>query len=252
MTRIAAAAITLLVAACDTGDGRAVVGQLASDRLAITAEFGEPITAFHAAEGERVEAGAPLVEQDTARIEARLREARGRVAEAEARLAELLRGPREERIDGARADVADAASAVALRELEYARAAELFEDDAASKDALDRARAALESARARLEGGEARLEELLEGTTVEELRQAEQRLEQAQAARAALEIDRERHRLHAPVAGLVDTWLREPGERPQPGATLLVLLAGTQPYARVYLPEQLRVRIEEIPGEDRA
>jgi len=246
MKRIPLAAIALLAAACETDDGRAVVGQLASDRLEITAEFGEPITAFRAAEGERVEAGALLVEQDTARIDARLREARARVAEAEARLSELVRGPREERIDAARAEVADAASEVALRELEYARAAELYEDDAASQDTLDRARAGLESARARLAGGKARLEELLEGTTVEELRQAEQRLEQAEAARAALGIDRERHSLEAPVAGLVDTWILEPGERPQPGAALLVLLAGEQPHARVYVPEKLRVRIR--PG----
>ena len=36
------------------------------------------------------------------------------------------------------------------------------------------------------------------------------------------------------------------GERPSPGAVVAVLLGGTAPYARVYIPEPLRVHI--APG----
>ena len=35
----------------------------------------------------------------------------------------------------------------------------------------------------------------------------------------------------------------EIGERPTPGQALLVMLSGEQPYARIYVPEQLRINV---------
>src|SRR5690606_31034428 len=61
-----------------------------------------------------------------------------------------------------------------------------------------------------------------------------------------LEVDRARHRPVAPADALVDSILFEPGERPQAGQPLLVLLTGEQPYARVYVPEPVRVSV--APG----
>jgi hypothetical protein len=70
-----------LAAACESGDEvPGVVGQLESDAVEISAEFAEPITAILVEEGEAVAPGQPLIEQDTARI-------RARIAETEALLA---------------------------------------------------------------------------------------------------------------------------------------------------------------------
>jgi HlyD family secretion protein len=45
---------------------------------------------------------------------------------------------------------------------------------------------------------------------------------------------------------MLDSWLIEAGERPLPGQPLAVLLTGTQPYARVYVPEEMRIAV--TPG----
>ena len=49
------------------------------------------------------------------------------------------------------------------------------------------------------------------------------------------------------VDGIADSRLFEPGERPNPGQAVMVLLAGEQVFARVYVPEQLRVHV--TPGQ---
>ena len=51
----------------------------------------------------------------------------------------------------------------------------------------------------------------------------------------------ERYSIRAPRAGLVEALPYELGERPPVGAPLVVMLADGAPYARVHVPEPLRV-----------
>ena len=62
----------------------------------------------------------------------------------------------------------------------------------------------------------------------------------------SLIVDRDRHTSVAPVDGVIDSLLFEPGERPGIGQPIAILLAGPQSYARVYIPEEIRVRV--VPG----
>jgi HlyD family secretion protein len=113
---------------------------------------------------------------------------------------------------------------------------------------LDQAKAALDAAQSNDKLRRAQLQELLTGTTVEELAQAESAVKQAAARRDLLAVDVARHSMIAPVDGIVDSRLFELGERPSPGQAVMVMLSGTQVYARVYVPEQLRVHVK--PGSD--
>ncbi len=236
-----------LAAGCDAeDDARRVVGELASDRVELSAEFAEPIVEILVREGETVAAGQLLLRLDDARASVRVDEARARVAETEARLAELVRGPRSELLSAARAEVTGAETELEFRDAELRRIRDVHARGLTSADTLDRARAARDAAASTLDQRRARLEELLAGTTVEELRQAEAAVAAAAAALEAVEIDLARHALTAPVAGVIDSRLLEAGERPQPGQPVLVLLTGEQPYARVYVPEALRVTV--APG----
>ena len=223
-----------------------VVGELASDRIELAAESVEPLVEILVAEGETVEAGQVLIRQDAARAQARLAEAEAFVDQARARLDELVRGPRSEQIAAARANAAGAADELAFREAEFERVREIHARELASPELLDRAKAALDTARAQLALRRAQLEEVLAGTTVEELAQAEAALAQAEARRDLAQVDLDRHTLVAPVDGVVDSRLFEIGEKPMPGQALLILLAGEQPYARVYIPETIRVHLQ--PG----
>jgi len=240
-------AFGLLVSACgnDTDSNR-IVGELASDRIELIAEVNEPILEILVAEGDDVAAGQLILRQDDSRARARLAEAEAVVTQAQARLDELVRGPRQEQISQARANLDGATRDVAFRETEHRRTVDIHAKGLASPELLDRARAQLDVANANLDLRRAQLEELLAGTTVEELAQSEQALRQAEARRAVATIDVERHALVAPVNGIFDSRLFEPGERPGAGQPVAVVLGGEQPYARVYVPERLRVHV--APG----
>ena len=244
---VAAVVILLVTAGCaEEETATRVVGELASDRVEVGAEFSEPIVEIPVTDGQVVKAGDLLVRQDASRAEAAAREALAAMRQAQARLDELVRGPRAEQIAAARAGVAGAEKDLSFRQTEHERIRMLREQALASPDLLDRARAALDSAAARLDVERARLEERLAGTTVEELAQAEQAVELAAARLDAASLSVDRHTLTAPVDGIVDRRLYEVGERPQPGRPVMVILPGAQPHARVYVPEATRVRV--TPG----
>ena len=246
---IVAGLAVISLAACDNPDNlNVVVGELASDRIELIAEVNEPILEILVAEGERVTAGQLILRQDDTRASARLREVEAAVGQAQARLDELVRGPRQEQIAQARANLAGANRDLEFRRTEFQRAKDLLEKDLASPQTRDRAKAELDAAEANLALRRAELQELLAGTTVEELAQAEQSLLQAQARRDSASVDVERHRLVAPVDGIFDSRLFEPGERPPAGQPVAVMLGGSQPYARIYVPERLRARVR--PGTD--
>ena len=237
----------LAIGGCDSfRDDNRVVGQLESDRIELSAEFAEPITEWLVVEGQPVLRGDRLIVQDTSRIMTRIAEAEATLGRNRARLDELIRGPRRERIVASQANVRGAEHQVEFREAQYARAQQLLEKELASPDIRDQAKATLDGANANLEIQRAQLEELLSGTTVEELRQAEESLRQSEATLAALNIDLSRHHTVSPTDGVVDSILFEPGERPPPGKPLIIMLSGAQPYARVYVPESVRVSI--APG----
>jgi len=237
----------LTLVACDSPDaGHRIVGQLESDRIEITAEVSEPIVERAVIEGRPVVAGQLLITQNTARIESQITEARAIELQARARLDELIRGPRKELIVAAQASVRGAKDELAFRETDLDRAQQVHELNLASSDLRDRARAARDNAKANLENLQAKLDELLTGTTPEELRQAEEALSQADARIASLQIDLERHSSIAPVDGIVDSLLFEVGERPAIGQPMAILLSGQQPYARIFVPEAIRVHV--MPG----
>ncbi len=235
----------LLISACGTSsDNGRIVGQLASDRIELTAEAGEPVTEILVAEGEVVTAGQALMRQDDTRARARLAESDAALGQAQARLDELVRGPRREKISAARANAKGARDELEFRRSDYARVQNIHAQNLASQDLLDRAKAALDAAGANEQLRRAQLQELLSGTTIEELAQVENAVKQAAARSELLAVDLARHQITAPVDGIVDSRLFELGERPAPGQVMLIMLSGKQPHARVYVPEHLRVHVK--------
>ena len=247
LQRIMLIVLAAVVVGCaDTENGNRVVGELASDRIELVAETNEPIIEILLAEGEQVTAGTPIFRQDPGRARARLAEAEAAASQAKARLDELVRGPRSEQVEQARANLAGAQQDVEFREIEYARARDLFERELGSSEFRDRSKAQLDAANANLDLRRAQLQELLAGTTVEELAQAEAALLQSTARRDSASIDVQRLEISSPVDGLFDSRLFEPGERPSPGQPVGIVLSGEQPYARIYIPERLRAHVR--PG----
>ena len=121
-----AATAAFVLAACGDNAGQPrIVGELESERIEITADVAEPIVEILVAEGTAVGKGELLVRQDAARARARLVEAEAALAEAQARLDELVRGPRQEQIAAARANVDGAKRDLEFRKAECVRIEEV-------------------------------------------------------------------------------------------------------------------------------
>jgi HlyD family secretion protein len=235
----------LVLSGCGRNDDDApLVGTLERDRIEIIAEESEPIVALDVREGDRVTAGQVLLRQDTDVASARFAQADAQVAEAKHRLTELQTGARKEDIAEARQRLA-AARATADRDLrEFARDEALVKDGVVSQSEVDRSRAAQNASAAAVKEAEAALALLLNGTRVEQLDQAKAALEAAQSARRQLEITDARLVVKATRAGVVDALPYKAGERPPKGAAVVVLLADSPAFARVYVPEPVRARVK--------
>jgi HlyD family secretion protein len=235
--------LAVLAASCtENGDLRAV-GTIERDRIELVAEAREPIAEILVREGDRVQAGDVVLRLEERRGEAEVRRAEGARDRAMARLAELERGPRRERIEGARARLAGAEGLLDRERRELERVRDLQKKGINAEAELDAARARYDEALSLRDQAAAELEALRTGTTPEELAQARAAVAEAQGALDAARIVRERLEVRAPQDGLIDALPFELGERPPPGAVVAVLLGNGAPFARVYVPEAIRARV---------
>jgi HlyD family secretion protein len=239
---LAAACVGL--SGCDDPGPAPILGTLEWDRVAVTAELAEPVLRWDVAEGDRVEAGAALLELDARRQEARIAEAKSDLAMSEARLAELAHGATIETIDAARANLARTRAAQEDAETEYTRVAELRKRELVAQSAVDQALAARNQRRAESSQADAQLRELTRGTRPEQIDQATAGVAAARAALDSLKLTRERLTVRAPRAGRVDALPFRAGDQPPVGAELVSMLVGDTPYARVFVPAPRRTEVD--------
>lgn len=241
------AVVSALLSACASQAPPPLLGTLEWDRIAVQAEAAEPVVAIAVKEGDQVDAGALLLQLDPRRAEAQLAQARAELARAQAAQAELQHGARSETLSAARAELAraDAGRNDAQRERE--RAAELRRQGLVAQAELDRRDTALKSARADAAAAQARVLELSNGTRPEQLDQADASVAAAQARVQELQLARDRLDVRAPQAGRVDALPFKLGDQPARGASLVSLLAGPAPYARLFVPAPRRSELK--PGQ---
>lgn len=234
----------LLLAACDQTDGNIALGTLERDRIAHTATAAEVVVALPIEKGSHVRKGDLLVQLDDRLQAAQVEKARALVAESQANLEKLRHGAREEEVAAARAKVDGARASYVESEANYQRIRNLNERKLASQAERDRARAGRDAAQANLQNAREELLKLTKGTREEDLRAAEASLN---AATATLAIEQKRLEDLSIVAtrdGILDNLPWNLGERVAIGSPLAIVLAGSAPHARIYVPEPYRVKIK--------
>jgi HlyD family secretion protein len=247
MKGLSTAALLALLAGCSSGaDSEPLVGTLERDRIEIVAEASEPIVSIEVREGQHVVAGDILMRQETDVANARGAQAEAEVAQARQRLAELEKGARTETIDEARARLAAAKAASDRDEKELKRVQELVERRLVAQSQLDHAQAARNASAASVREAQAGLTALLRGNRVEDVEEGRAALTAAESARRGIEIADARLVVRATRPGVIDALPYEVGERPPAGSPIVIMLADTPAFARVYVPEPRRARV--IPG----
>ena len=248
LVRTVLAAITIFLAGCEDPGSIRSLGTLERDRVQLIADSDEPITRVLVTEGELVEIGTILVQQDTTRAEIALNKARADEAAALSALSKAEAGPRAQQISQARARLAATTSAAKTARIELDRDLAVMERNLISQNQLDQSQGRYDEAVARQEEARAALDELLEGTRSEEIDQARALHAAALANAEDLAVRLERASIRAPVTGTVESLPFNVGERPQVGATVAVVLASGRTYARIHVPEPLRARL--TPGAE--
>lgn len=238
--------VALVLAACGGHESPLLPGSVEWDRIAVLAETAEPVTSVAVVEGDRVQAGQILLTLDSRRTDAQLAMARAERDAAAAQLSQLRHGARSETIRAARAELERAQTGADDATLERRRQEDLRTQNLGAQAALDRALAAERGALAQTKAAQARLDELLRGSRREEVAAAEAVLAAQEARVRQLTVTRERLTVVAPRSGRVDALPFRAGDQPPAGATLVSLLSGDAPYARVYVPAPLRAQL--APG----
>jgi HlyD family secretion protein len=236
------AAMLVLPAACAEHDPIAL-GTLEWDRISVPAPAAETIVALQVREGQRVRAGAALLQLEPTRTAAQLQALQAQAQQAGEALQELRNGPRSEDIAQAQATLGAARAQAADASAYYARLQPLGRQRLVAAADVDRARAAAGNAQGAVRVAEQALLALQHGTRVEQVAQGEAALQAAQAQAAAQAVTLRKLDLLAPRDGLVDALPYKLGDQPPVGAPLVVMLVGERPYARVYLPQALRLQV---------
>ena len=236
-----------LLSACRSEAPQAL-GTLEYDRIALPSPAAERIVSIDVREGQQVDAGATLLTLERTRTQA---QTEASIAEAQRQreaLLELEAGPRSEQIAQARAVLAAAQAAARDAEAYYARLRPLGARQLVAASDVDRARAAASSAQAQVRQAQAALDELRNGSRREDIAQGQAAVRAAEAQAAAQAVTLEKLQLVAPRAGRVDALPYRLGDQAPVGSPLAILLVGDAPYARIYVPETLRVGVQVGDG----
>ncbi|HQG91884.1 MAG TPA: efflux RND transporter periplasmic adaptor subunit [Acidobacteriota bacterium] len=174
-------------------------------------------------DGDRVAAGASLVQLRRDDARQRLEQSRQAAQTAAAELALVRRGTTPEELARADAELDRATAARLQAERDFARRRALFDDQVVAQADLDLAASTRDQAAAAEAAARETLADLRARPRPEDLQVAEARLREAETAVLVAKQDLERRTIRAPLPGLVIRRSAEPGQSVTPGNALLEL-----------------------------
>ena len=243
--RVVLILISLVITACSDSNEGVALGTLERERVIHPATTNEILIDLPVLAGQLVEKGQVIAKFDAELQQAIVAKAQAQLAQATAFLEKTLNGARPEEVAGASAKVAAANAAYTQSEANFHRAKTLVKDKLASQETLDSATAARDETFANLESAKQNLNELTNGSRVEDINSAKA---QVQAAEAELKVQQKYLSdltIKAMRAGRVDNLPWHVGERVTKGSPVVIIQANSAPYARVYIPEPYRAKLNQ-------
>lgn len=243
--RVVLILISLVVAACSDSNEGVALGTLERERVIHPATTNEILIDLPVSAGQLVEKGQVIAKFDAELQQAIVAKAQAQLAQATAFLEKTLNGARPEEVAAASAKVAAANAAYTQSEANFRRAKTLVKDKLASQETLDSATATRDETFANLESAKQNLNELTNGSRVEDINSAKA---QVQAAEAELKVQQKYLSdltIKAMRAGRVDNLPWHVGERVTKGSPVVIIQANSAPYARVYIPEPYRSKLNQ-------
>ena len=216
-----------------------IQGEADSTRIDIAARVDGRLSKLLVKRGDNVTAGQELLDIDNPELLAKLAEAKAGKQLAEAELARIHAGTRAESIASRKAEVDRTAANVTLAQSSYDRASSLAATQAGSQQRLDEATDALRVAQRSYDQAKLAYQEAVAGFTAEEVKMAEAKVVQADAAVNTLQSLVDQTVVNAPIATQIYEIDIEQGEVVTPGVPLLSLVDLNDIWLRFDLREDL-------------
>lgn len=233
-------------------------GTVEAPEVNVAARVPGQITGLAVEEGRRVAAGEVLARLDTSSYEIQLRQAEAGVALARAQLDLLVRGARDEDIRQAEEQLKQVETSLKVAEDDFRRMRTLERAGGVSSKQREDAEARYNVLLAQKNAASEALAKLRRLARPEEVRAAEARLKQAEAAADLLRKTIADCTIVSPVAGLVTRKPVEAGEYVMAGATVaavaaldpvhVMLYISEKEVGRVSLGDAAEVSVDSLPG----
>lgn len=233
--------ILLLFLTCNTADDEGVIsatGTIEAREVHVPAKMSGDILELPFDEGARVRVGDTLAVIDHAVLDIQLRQAEAGVDLAQAELALLKKGARREDIQQAEEQLNQARAALKSAGDDLRRMRVLAEKGSVTPKQRDDAEARYTVAEAQTRAAEEVLKKMMRLARPEEIRAAEARLRQTEAAADLLRKRIADCTVIAPVDGVVTHRPFEVGEMVAPGAALLIISELDEVTVRIYISEK--------------
>jgi len=237
---IVSLAVVTAAAGCSAKPGPTTVtlnGRIEAPLVDLAPKVSGRVTAVHVREGDRVKAGALLIELDLGDSAIAVERDRHGVESARARLQDLADGSRREEVRSAEAELADRKAAVALADREVQRQEFLIARNVGIERDYDRAKTERDRAAAAVRIAEEKLALTLDGFRRWQTAQARSDVERAQSQLRQSESIARESEIRAPSDAIVTHRLVEPGQLLAAGRSGMTLALMNRLYVRTFVPE---------------
>ncbi len=212
-------------------------GNIDIRQVALSFHDAEHITKILVEEGDKVEKGQLLAEQDLERFQYQLEKAKAQTEAQQQIVLRLERGSRPEEIRQLRDEVKALEAELRFAEKEYQRVKKLVKRRLASVESVDRAYARLIANQQKLAALKEQYHLAVIGPRKEDIAQAKALLKAFQSdLKLAEKTLRDAH-LYAPDSGIIQDRILEPGDMADLHTPVLTLALTDPLWARVYIPE---------------
>lgn len=188
-------------------------------------------------EGQKVKKGDRLAVIDSGELQNQVAQQRAYLSETITRLQELKAGSRPQEIEQANATVKYTEAELLKAKKDYERAEILYRNGAISAQQFDAVKKAYDTAQSQHKRAIETLNLVKEGPRKEEIRAAENRVKQAEAALKASEERLKDTIIYAPVSGVILRKNVELGETIAPGNPVYTIGDLGNPWIKVYVKE---------------